>query len=440
MNHLVMMKYRILARTIAVFALTLTVSVAWELSTLGDTRAAWPSWRGPNGNGSIGHGQYPGKWDPSHYAWKVALPGKGTSTPIVHQERIYITSPLEGEDAVLAFDLAGKRLWQTKLGSELPPKHRTLGSSCNASPVTDGQAIFVYFKSGNFAALEFDGKVRWKMNLAERFGRDQLFWDQGSSPVVTDKHVVLVRMHSGESWLAGFDKRTGEMQWKEPRNYTVPTENDNGYTTPVLFEYDGKKALLVWGADHLTAHDAGNGKLLWSCGNFNPRATGYWPAIATPTIVGDVAVVPVGRDDRNQARTHGIRVSPTSSETDARRAWNREDVGVFVATPAEYKGRVYLLRHRGEVACLDPATGKTLWTAAFPRNQSSYYSSPVIANGILYAAREDGVVFAARIEEKFELLGENSMGERVIACPVPVAPNRLLVRGDSHLFCIGSIN
>jgi len=396
----------------------------------------WPHWRGPNANGSVTTGTYPTKWDANSVAWKVALPGKGTSTPIVHQDRIYVTSPADGQDALLAFDLTGRQLWQVKLGREDPPKHRTLASSGNASPVTDGKAAFVYFKSGNFAAVEFNGTVRWKINLVERFGRDDLFWDQGSSPVVTDQHVVMVRMHGGESWLAGFDKATGELRWRELRNYDVPTENNNGYGTPVLFDQAGKKALLVWGADHLTAHDAASGKLLWSCGGFNPQGTGYWPAIATPAIAGDIAVVPVGRDDRQgQARVHGIRLSGTGDVTSTHRAWKREDLGVFVTSPTVYDGRVYLLRHKGQVVCLDPASGKTIWTGAFPEHRAPYYSSPVIANGILYAAREDGTVFAAKVGEKFELLSENAMGERIIASPVPVS-GRLLLRGDKHLFCI----
>ena len=108
---------------------------------------------------------------------------------------------------------------------------------------------------------------------------------------------------------------------------------------------------------------------------------------------------------------------------------------MFCCTPVEYKGRTFLLRHRGGVVCVDPATGKTIWADAFPRSSSSFYASPVIANGILYAAREDGVVFAARVEDQFELLSENPMGERVVASPVP-ANNGLLIRGDKHLFYI----
>src|SRR2546426_11677252 len=87
-------------------------------------------------------------------------------------------------------------------------KHRN-GSGSNASPATDGHAVFVYFKSGSLAALELDGKVRWQTNLVERFGPDTLYWDQGTSPVLTEKHVVMVRMHNGEAWVAAFGEATG---------------------------------------------------------------------------------------------------------------------------------------------------------------------------------------------------------------------------------------
>jgi outer membrane protein assembly factor BamB len=179
-----------------------------------------------------------------------------------------------------------------------------------------------------------------------------------------------------------------------------------------------------------------DGKLLWSCGGFNPGSTGFWPAIATPVIVGDLAIVPVGRDDRRQARLHAIRLGGTGDVTATHRAWKREDIGVFVCSPAVFNNRVYLLRHRGEVACIDPATGKTVWSHSLPRSKSSFYSSPTVANGVLYAAREDGVVFTARVDGEFELLSENPMGEPIIGSPVPVA-NKVLLRGGKHLFCIG---
>ena len=113
-------------------------------------------------------------------------------------------------------------------------------------------------------------------------------------------------------------------------------------------------------------------------------------------------------------------------------------MGTFVPTPAAYKGRVYLVRDRGQVECLDPATGETIWSDSFPRGRASFYASPLIAGGRLYAPREDGVVFVADVADgKFELLAENDMQEPLIGSPVPAA-NRIFLRGEKHLFCISS--
>lgn len=415
-------------------ALTLIVAMLMPLSTLraGD----WPNWRGPAANGSASGGSYPARWSLENVAWKIALPGKGGSTPVVWQSRIYLTTPTDGHDAVLALDASGKQLWHVRLGQESPPRHKTLSSSCNSSPVTDGNGLFVQFRSGLLAAMELDGRLRWQTNLTERFGPENLFWDQGGSPVVSSQHLIVARQHHGESWIAGFDKATGELRWLQKRNYETADENDNAYTTPVMFDYHGKPGFLIWGAEHLTAHAAADGALLWSCGGFNPKKMPNWPAIACPVVHGGLAIVPVGRDDRpGQAAVYGIRLDGTGDVTASHRAWQRDDLGVFCCSPSEYKGRIYLLQNRGGVVCLDPASGKTIWADALPRSAASYYGSPALANGILHAAREDGVVFTARIEDRLELLSENPLDERVVASPV-LANDCLLIRGDKHLFCI----
>lgn len=395
----------------------------------------WRSWRGPLGNGSVEHGNYPVKFGAEKYQWRAELPGRGCSTPILLAGKIYLTSPADGKDSLLCFDLDGTEKWRTVFNVEKPGKHRN-GSGSNASPITDGSGIFVFFKSGTLAAVDLDGKVRWKTNLVERFGPDTLFWDHGTSPVLTEKHVVMARMHQGESWLAAFDKTTGEMTWKVPRNYKTPVECDHGYATPLVIQHQGKESILVWGAEHLTIHDAANGDVTWSCGNFNPDANKLWPAIATPVIVGDMAVIAYGRNDRGIPRLYGIRLTGSGDVTATNHIWKRDDLGTFVPTPVAYKGRVILVRDRGEVACIDPATGKTIWEGAFPKHRTNYYASPLIAGDKLYAPREDGALFVASVAgDKFELLAENDMGESVIGSPVPAA-NRLLVRGEKHLFCI----
>ena len=396
----------------------------------------WPHWRGPNDNGSTAQGTYPVKWDSTNVLWKAPLPGKGCSTPVVWSRRIFLTAPVNGLDAALAFDWAGKPLWQRTFGREQPGKNRN-GSGSNPSAATDGEGVFVYFKSGTLAALELGGRVRWQTNLVSAFGPVTLFWDQGTSPVLTEKTVVVVRMHHGDSWLAAFDKASGKLCWKVARNYETPIEGDQSYTSPVVIRHQDKEAVLVYGAEHVTAHDAADGRLLWSCGDFNPDSIQYWPTVAAPIIAGDVVVVAAGRSDRGRPRLYGIRLGGKGDVTATHRAWKREDTGTFVPTPAEYKGRIYLLRDRGEIECLDPASGRTLWRDAFPKSSASYYASPVIAAGKLYAAREDGAVFVAQVEDKFQLLAENKLEERVIASPVPVS-NRLLIRGEQHLFCVGA--
>jgi outer membrane protein assembly factor BamB len=366
----------------------------------------------------------------------VALPGKGCSTPIVWQHQIFVTAPVGDEDALLALDWSGRELWRTTFGAERSGKNAH-GSGSNPSPVTDGESIYVFFKSGHFAALDLNGKIRWQTDLVQRFGRDNLYWDFGTSPVLTEHDVIIARLHHGDSYVAAFAKKTGELRWKVARNYETALEGDHSYATPLLIHSQGKEALLILGGEHLTAHDAADGAVIWSCADFNPSAKKNWVPVASPVVAGDMAIVPYGRG----SQLHGIKLGGHGDVTATHRAWLRQDSGSFVSTPACYQGRVYVLRdhgpERGTLDCLDPATGKTFWRGTFPKTGAEYYSSPVVAGGKLYAAREDGVVFVASIIDQFSLLAENAMGESIIASPVPVE-NRLLIRGEQTLFCIGA--
>lgn len=386
----------------------------------------WPSWRGPAGIGSTDSGSYPAKFDAAtNVLWKVPLPGKGCSTPIVLNDRIYLTAPIEKRDGLLALDSSGKTLWQATFGVQREGKNKN-GSGCNSSPVTDGKSVFAYFKSGTLAAVDMEGRPRWHTNLQERWGQDTLYWDIGTSPVLTEHDVIVAVMHNGNSYIVGFDKLTGDVHWKVSRDYPTPVEGDHSYATPHVVKIDGRETLIVWGAQHVTAHSVADGKTLWEVGGFNPKNKLNWVVVASSLVVNDMIVIPYGRG----TELHGVSLAGA-------RVWERPANCSFVPTPAAYKGRVYTLQDRGEIECLDPATGKSLWMGKLPRTNSNYYSSPTLADGKLYAAREDGVVFVAKVDGPFEVLSENDMGERVIASPVPVN-NRLLIRGEQHLFCIGA--
>ena len=419
---------KILAKYIVCFLVIATQSAASEIN--------WPRWRGPGNNGTITSGNYPVTWDPEKVLWKIDVPGKGFSTPVVWDKKIYLTTGTNGLDTVLAFDWSGKQIWQKQLGPESEGRHKN-GSGCNPSAATDGSAVFVFFKSGNFAALDLDGSIRWEKNLFELYGKNNRFWDFGTSPVLTKKYVVMAQMHAGDSWLAAFDKVTGQLAWKVPRNYKTPKECDQGYSTPIVFSHKGIEALLVWGAMHLTAHDTADGKIIFSCGGFNPEGKALWPPVASPVISGNIAVVSYGRADRKLPRLHGIKLGGTGDVTETHRLWKRDDTGPFIPTPAEYKGRVYLVRDTGEIECIDPLTGKNIWSGVFPKGKGKFYSSPLIAGGHLYAIREDGIVFVIKLKGKFEIVSEIDMKDKIIASPIAIH-DRLLIRTNHHLFCIGS--
>jgi len=240
----------------------------------------------------------------------------------------------------------------------------------------------------------------------------------------------MALMRERNSWLLAFDKRSGALAWKIQRNYKTPREGDHSYSTPMVTKQGGREALLVWGAERFTAHDAATGKILWSCAGFNPQKRNNWVVVSSFVKVGDIAVVPYGRG----SKLAGIKLGGKGDVTDSHRAWET-DASSFVPTPAAHEGRVYTVRDRGEVLCTNPKSGETLWKGQFPKDRASYYSSPSIAEGKIYSAREDGTVFVAQIDGGFKLLSENDMGERIIASPVPVN-SKLLLRGEKHLYCI----
>ena len=418
------------------FLLSIVFFVIANAAYAVDNEPSWPRLRGPNNNGNAGPGNYPLNWDPEKVLWKIDVPGKGFSTPVVWNKKIYLTTGTQDQDTVIAYDWSGKQIWQKQLGTETPGKHKN-GSGSNPSAATDGKAVFVFFNSGTLAALEPDGSVRWKTNLLERFGKDKRNFASGSSPVLTKKDVVIAQLHEGESWLAAFDKVTGKLNWKVARNYQVAYEGDHVYSTPVVFSHKGKEALLVYGGEHLTAHSADGGELIWSCGDFNPDGSKYWAVVGTPVIAGTVAVVPVGREDRDQPRLHGIKMGGSGDVTQTHRLWKRKDAGSFVPSPAEHKGRVYIIRDRNRIDCIDPLTGKSYWDGAFPKGKGNFYASPLIAGDHLYAAREDGIVFVLALKDKFEIISTIDMKDTIIASPI-AAYDRILIRTKKYLFCIAN--
>lgn len=409
------------------------------LGVLGARGENWANWRGPNGNGSLGPTDAPRAFSAEeNVLWKVKLPGRACSTPVVWGDRIFVTTPIGDEDGVVAYDRSGKELWRKTLGPLKPGRGQRVGSPANSSPVTDGERVYVYFKSGNVAALTVEGELLWKKNLQDEYGPDKLWWDQGSSPVLAAGNLVIPVMQTeGNSYLVAFESESGKVAWFTPRKYDVAEESGDSYSTPHVVEIDGMETIICWGADHIDGHDAKTGKKLWQSAGFNPERKGMWRVIASSVVTDGTIVVPFSRGDSLGA----LKLDGTGTKSDEGWLWRHDGIGSDAATPVAANGKVIVVkdggRTRGEVTCLDAHTGKILWEDKFPKSVHVFYASPVLAGKVLYVPREDGTILTATVTGKgLEDIRENPMGEGVIASPV-VMDDKLLIRGDTHLFCIG---
>ena len=399
----------------------------------------WPQWHGAHYDGHGADGDYPVEFSAEKgVTWKVALPGLGMSTPAVWDDHIFVTCGIDGKDGIVAYDFKGGEKWRHQFDAEVPG-HRSTSSGSNPSPVTDGKHVVVYYGSGKFACLTLDGKLLWEKNLQDMYGKNTLWWDVGNSPAIAGNNVVVAVMQGpvkggdestrGPAYIAAFNIETGELAWKKPRQYERPVESDNAYTTPMQLNVNGKPAIVLFGADHLTVYDPASGELLFDLPGFNPKDEINFRSIASPAVSGDTMLIPFGRAQF----LAGVRLNGAKPEI----LWQRGErgLGADVPTPVVVGDRGYVLTDSGHVSCLRLGTGDQIWAGDLPKNRNKYYSSPVFAGGKLYCAREDGVVFVVDATTEFKLSSTNEMGEQIIATPAPVRGG-LLIRGAEHLFWI----
>ena len=403
----------------------------------------WPNWRGPTADGVASGSGYATTWTPTeNVLWKVKLPGLGASTPAVWGDKVVVTCAIDGKDAALCLDRNGKELWRRTLNAEKAGKHKKATGS-NPSPVTDGKNVWVYYKSGELVCLSMaNGSVVWQTNLQERFGKDTLWWDLGTSPVLSNRAVIVAVMQSGPSYVVAFNRTTGAPLWKHDRQLPAPEEAAQSYSTPVVVKGDPakkepKEVVFVLGADHVTAHDAASGKELWRVGGLNPGGEKFFRSIASPVIAGDLVIAPYARGNTLTAIRRGGKGDVTASHV----AWTRKDFGSDVPTPAVQDGRLIVCTDKGTVACLDADAGTTLWSGELPQNRHTYSSSPVLCDGKIIVTREDGqshlltAPTAGNAAGGFAVVGSGMVEEMTVATPVCV-DGRIFLRTHDSLWCI----
>lgn len=421
-------------------AIACVAVAAASTATLSTATAAetWKQWRGTGQVGVAPGEGFPITWsDTENIKWRIDVPGSGASTPVIRDKFAMLTSGIDGQNRLLCIDTTdGSIAWSARLGTDSGGKHRK-GSGANPSPVTDGSSTFAYFRSGDVGCVDAEGKVRWKTNLQSAYGEDTLWWDLGTSPLLTENAVVIAVMQSGPSYLIALDKKNGKILWRTDRMLDAPEEAAHSYSTPLAVTIGDTRAIAVMGADYLTLHDEATGAELARLGGFNPTGQRFFRSIASPVISGDIIACPYARG----ATLTGVRLSSLlEGKGDASIVWFRDDIGSDVPTPAARDGKFFVCGDKGDVTAIDAETGKNVWEVALPLNRHAYSSSPLIAGDHLYLTREDAVTFVVGPLSAAEpkLVATNDVGDdsaNTVASLVPIDAD-LLMRTRENLFRI----
>lgn len=373
-------------------------------------------------------GRVPLRLEPEAARWRADLPGPGASTPCVQGDAVYVSCEIDTANGVVRLDPAGREVWRATVGQATPAKHRN-ATGANPSIVADGDRLYAHFKDTTIAALAaMDGRLLWSVDLNDRFGPLDWWWDLGASPVVTSAGVAIAIQQDGDSFVATLDRDTGETVWRADRTYQCARESDQAYTTPSVVRLGGREWIVTWGADHMTAHDASTGELAWECDGFNPGGEPMWRSIASAAIGTDVAIVPHGRGDWLAA----VRLDGSAADG-SRLLWRRRGVGADVPTPWIEGETVYVLDDEDRFTAVDAATGETRWSAKLPRSRAKHFASPVVVGDVLYTARDDGRVTVFRIDDGVTVLSVGEFDEPIVATPV-LWNNDLLIRTRQRLY------
>ena len=390
----------------------------------------WPNWRGTQGNGTAIGNSYPTSWSlEENIVWSVNLPGHGSSTPAVWQEKIFVTCQIGDQNGVVCLDGTGKQLWQSTVGGYRKGKHKK-ATGANPSPVTDGQHVYCYFKSGDLACFDLAGQQIWHHNLQTELAADNLWWDLGTSPVLAGPNVVIACMQTGDSYLVAYDKQTGNLAWKADRNLPAPVEANQSYTTPCLADVEGAQRLVILGADHFTSHSTDDGKEIWRVGDLNPGGSKIFRSISSPVIIDDLVVGCYARGGSLTA----VRLGGQGDVTDSHVVWFREGDFADVPTPAVRDGRLYVVSDKGKVHCLDTTNGQTLWYKRLRRWRDTS-ASPIVAGDYLYVTNEEGTTAVMDLNNEGDVVATNELAAPTVATPVFV-DGRILLRTANRLYCI----
>jgi outer membrane protein assembly factor BamB len=422
----------------------------------------WPQFRGA---GALGNGDgraTPAAWDATKMQgvrWKTKIPGLAHSSPVVWNDRVYLTTavstaekpearfglygdvePVKDEPKhtwrVIALDKrTGAILWDRVADEGIPKtKRHPKATHASATPATDGRHVVALFGSqGLLVAYDPAGKLLWKANVGVLdsgwFYDPDYQWSHASSPVIYKNLVIVQADVQKDSFVAAYDLKSGKQVWKTLRD-ELPS-----WSTPTVVELNGRAELVTNGTKAIRGYDPLTGKELWRIG---PNSE-----IATPTPFAALDLIFVTNGYRPIQPIYAIRPGASGDLTlkDGKEssdfvAWSKQRGGPYMPTPIVYGDVFYTCSNGGVLAAYNAKTGERLYQERLGGRGGAFTASPVAADGKLYFPSEDGEVFVVRAGPKYDFVGANQMGEVIMATPA-ISDGTIYVRTTGHLYAVG---
>ena len=408
------------------------------------TAENWPQWRGPDFTGVSDASNLPVEWSKTkNVAWRTPLPGAAGATPVVWDDRIFLTSADDTKLLLMCFGTDGKQRWQQTIAVGNKTARSDEGNSASPSPCTDGKHVWAFMGTGDLACFTVDGKPIWQFNVQDRFGKFDIQFGMSSTPVLHDGKLLLQLLHGDgnpathEATVAALDAATGKTLWKSPRVTGAGQENEHSYASPILYDFDGLTLLVTHGGDYTVAYDPKTGKEVWRLGGLNPHDDPSRPYhttlrfVASPGVGPGIVVCPTAKN----GPVFAVRPDQTGDLTGRAEAllWKLDRNTPDVPSPLVHDGLVYLCRENGVLQCHDARTGEEFY-AERTHNQR-HRASPVLADGHLYLTARDGKVTVVKTGKTFEMLAQNDTGEDQSASPA-VAEGTIYLRTFDALWAI----
>ena len=400
-----------------VFCFVLTASLT--------AQSEWPEFRGPDGQGHAASGPAPFEWSETrNVIWKVPVPGRGWSSPVVSGGRIWLTTAVaDGRAASLrlvSFDAeSGRELLNVeafRLSSANLKNEKN--SHASPTPIVEGDRVYVHFGGDGTAALDAaTGKILWskKFPYASQHG-------SGGSPALYKDLLIFSGDGHLEAWVIALDKRTGEVRWKTERRRPF----DQAYTTPLVISVDGRDQVVSVGAYRVAAYDPESGKEIWRV-----QYEDGFSNVPRPVFANGLVYITTGFF---QPAVMAIRPDGAGDVTGTHVAWTTTRGAPFTPSPIAVGDELYIINDLGVLSCVDARTGKLHWQQRIGGN---YSASPVFADGRIYFLSEEGVATVIAPGTTFRKLAVNEVGGATLAS-MAVANGSIFIRSLTHLYRIAA--